>query len=102
MIFPGAGSYPRHPSQLYEALLEGPVMMLLLWLLYRRQLKPWSVFCAFIALYSLFRFAVEFVRQPDVQLGVLSCGLTMGQLLSVPMIVAGIGGIVYINVRDGL
>ncbi|MDY0190370.1 MAG: prolipoprotein diacylglyceryl transferase [Desulfuromonas sp.] len=97
MVFPGAGPYPRHPSQLYEALLEGPIMLLLLWLVYRRNLKPWSVFCAFISLYALFRFAIEFVRQPDAQLGILSSGLTMGQMLSIPMILAGVTGLIFLN-----
>lgn len=99
MIFPGAGPYPRHPSQLYEAILEGPVMMMLLWFIYKRHMKPWSVFCSFISLYALFRFCVEFVRQPDVQLGVLSTGLTMGQTLSLPMIIAGLVGLFFLNRR---
>lgn len=102
MVFPGGGIYPRHPSQLYEAALEGPVMLLLLLLIYRRQLKPWSVFCAFITLYALFRFLVEFVRQPDVQLGVLSSGLTMGQMLSIPMVIVGVSGLLYLNWHKNL
>ena len=97
MVFPGAGPYPRHPSQLYEALLEGPILLLILLLLYRFRLKPWSLFCSFITGYALFRFLVEFVRQPDVHLGVLVTGLTMGQMLSLPMMVAGIVGIVVLN-----
>ncbi len=102
MVFPGAGPYPRHPSQLYEAFLEGPVLLGLLWLLYRRNLKDGSVFFAFIALYAMFRFLVEFVRQPDVQLGILSTGLTMGQMLSIPMMVGGIVGIWFVNKRAKL
>ena len=100
MVFPGAGPYPRHPSQLYEAILEGPILMMLLWLIAKRNLKPWSVFCGFISFYALFRFLIEFVRQPDVQLGMLSTGLTMGQTLSLPMILAGAVGIVFINRRS--
>jgi phosphatidylglycerol:prolipoprotein diacylglycerol transferase len=97
MVFPGAGSLPRHPSQLYEAILEGPVLLLLLWLVYRRKFQPWSVFFSFISLYSLFRFLIEFVRQPDAQLGILATGLTMGQMLSLPLMVAGVIGIYLVN-----
>ena len=97
MVFPDAGPYPRHPSQLYEALLEGPILLLILLLLYRCRLKPWSLFCSFITGYALFRFLVEFVRQPDIHLGVLATGLTMGQMLSVPMMVIGIVGVIVLN-----
>ena len=99
MVFPAAGPYPRHPSQLYEALLEGPLLLAILLLVYRRRPQPWTVFCTFIATYALARFMVEFVREPDAQLGILSTGLTMGQTLSLPMMVAGIVGVVLLNRR---
>ncbi len=99
MVFPAAGPYPRHPSQLYEALLEGPLLLAILLLVYRRRPQPWTVFCTFIATYALARFMVEFVREPDAQLGILSTGLTMGQTLSLPMMVVGIVGVVLLNRR---
>lgn len=97
MIFPGAGPYPRHPSQLYEALLEGPILMVLLLLINRHGFKPWTVFFSFISCYALFRFIVEFFRQPDAHLGILSTGVTMGQMLSLPMLIIGIIGVVVLN-----
>ncbi|MFN7173743.1 MAG: prolipoprotein diacylglyceryl transferase [Thermaurantiacus tibetensis] len=93
LIFPGAGPYPRHPSQLYEAALEGLVLLVLLnWLFWRTgaRLKPGLLGGLFVLLYGVFRFGVEFFREPDVQLGTLSTGLTMGQTLSVPMILFGL------------
>ncbi|MBQ3267068.1 MAG: prolipoprotein diacylglyceryl transferase [Atopobiaceae bacterium] len=86
------GDVPRHPSQLYEALLEGAVMFLVLWALSRRvPARPQGTFLGtFLLLYGIFRFAIEFVRLPDAQLGYLAFGwLTMGQLLSVPLVVIG-------------
>jgi phosphatidylglycerol:prolipoprotein diacylglycerol transferase len=94
MVFPGGGAQPRHPSQLYEAILEGPVLFLILWYLHRRQAPAGVPFFAFFLLYGLFRFSVEFFREPDVHLGFLWGGATMGQLLSLPMIVLGVAGIV--------
>jgi len=96
IIFPDprAGGVPRHPSQLYEAVLEGPVMYLCLWLIGRRQVQAGTVFWSFIGLYGLFRFTVEFVREPDIQLGFIAGGFSMGQLLSFPMLVVG-GGMVW-------
>lgn len=97
MVFPGAGFSPRHPSQLYEAVLEGPVLFLFLLLLYRLKLKPWSVFFGFIGGYALLRFFIEYVREPDAHLGVLAIGLTVGQLLCLPMVIAAVAGGVLIN-----
>lgn len=96
MVFPGAGRLPRHPSQLYEALLEGLVLFLVLYLLHRRKVAEGVPFFCFFIGYGLFRFMVEFVRQPDVHLGFLWGGATMGQLLSLPMIFFGLAGLVYI------
>ena len=89
MVFPGGGNLPRHPSQLYEACLEGPVMFLVLFAISRKAKGEGVVFWAFIALYGLFRFLVEFAREPDAQLGFLFGGLSMGQLLSLPMLLLG-------------
>jgi phosphatidylglycerol---prolipoprotein diacylglyceryl transferase len=81
----------RHPTQLYEAFLEGFVMFAVLWWYSARPRPRYAVSGLFALLYGVFRFAVEFVREPDAQLGYLAFGwLTMGQLLSVPLIVVGI------------
>jgi phosphatidylglycerol:prolipoprotein diacylglycerol transferase len=99
MVFPGAGPLPRHPSQLYEAALEGLVLFLILYLLHRRKVAEGVPFFCFFAGYGLFRFLVEFVRQPDAHLGFLWGGATMGQLLSLPMILFGISGLLYVSMR---
>ena len=94
MVFPGAraGGVPRHPSQLYEALLEGAVLFLIIWLFSRRPRPAMAVSSLFLAFYGVFRFGVEFVRVPDEQYGYLAFGwVTMGQALSLPMILAGAG-----------
>jgi phosphatidylglycerol:prolipoprotein diacylglycerol transferase len=91
MVFPYVDNLPRHPSMLYEALLEGPVLFTLLWLYSNRPRPTMAVSGLFLIGYGCFRFLVEFVRQPDVQLGYLAFGwLTMGQVLSTPMIIIGI------------
>ena len=90
MVFPEGGSLPRHPSQLYEALLEGLVLFVLLRWLYKKSLYPGTVFWAFVGSYGLFRFLVEFVREPDVHIGLALGPLTRGQLLTVPMLAAGL------------
>lgn len=99
VVFGGAaGMMPRHPSQLYEAFLEGIVIFAVLYLLSRRQPpRPRGTFLGlFLIMYGCFRFLVEFVREPDVQLGYIWGGwLTMGQLLSVPLILVGVGVLVY-------
>lgn len=99
VVFGGsAGMMPRHPSQLYEAFLEGILLFALLYLLSRRvPPRPRGTFLGiFLIMYGCFRFVIEFVREPDVQLGYLWGGwLTMGQLLSVPLILVGIGVFVY-------
>jgi len=81
----------RYPSQLYEAFLEGLVLFVMLWLFSQKTRAPMAVSALFLILYGLFRFVIEFVRVPDVQLGYLAFEwLTMGQLLSLPMIVLGV------------
>lgn len=99
VVFGGsAGMMPRHPSQLYEALLEGVVLFIVLFALSRkRPPRSQGTFLGiFLILYGCFRFAIEFIRQPDVQLGYLWDGwLTMGQLLSVPLVLVGVGVLVY-------
>ncbi len=86
----GLGSEPRHPSALYEFALEGVVLFAVLWWLSRRPRQRGLISGLFLLLYGAFRFIVEFVRLPDPQLGFIAFGwLTMGQLLTLPMIVAG-------------
>jgi phosphatidylglycerol:prolipoprotein diacylglycerol transferase len=89
MVFPGAGNWPRHPSQLYQFLLEGLLLFVLLWLYARQPRKPGQVVAAFLLGYGVLRFVAEFFREPDAFLGLLSLGLSMGQWLCVPMVVGG-------------
>jgi phosphatidylglycerol---prolipoprotein diacylglyceryl transferase len=94
MIFPGDPDHlPRHPSQLYEAFLEGIVLFLLLWVLQRffsARRRQGLLTGTFLAGYGVARIIVEFFRQPDAQLGFLFAGATMGQLLSLPLVIVGI------------
>lgn len=91
MVFRGAGELPRHPSQIYQFLLEGLLLFVILWL-YARQPRPrGSVAAMFLLGYGMFRFVAEFFREPDAHLGVLSLGMSMGQWLCLPMIVGGVG-----------
>lgn len=90
IIFPGAGPYPRHPSQLYEAALEGLVLFLVLWFGYKKFRYYGIASGLFLFLYGIFRFIVEFFREPDSQLGFYFGGITMGQMLCFIMIIAGI------------
>ena len=92
MVFPNAGPLPRHPSQLYEAGLEGIALFVILALMIRAGAlkRPGFIIGAFLTFYGLARITGEFFREPDPQLGFLWGGLTMGMLLSVPMVIAGI------------
>jgi phosphatidylglycerol---prolipoprotein diacylglyceryl transferase len=92
MIFPNGGPIPRHPSQLYEAALEGIVLFTILAVMIRMGAlkRPGLILGSFISIYGTARIIGEFFREPDPQLGFLWGGLTMGMLLSVPMIIAGV------------
>jgi phosphatidylglycerol:prolipoprotein diacylglycerol transferase len=92
MVFSQTGDHlPRHPSQLYQAALEGVALFLIVWLFSVKPRPTMAVSGVFALSYGIFRFLVEFVRQPDPQLGYLAFGwLTMGQLLSLPLIAVGI------------
>jgi len=91
MVFPGAGPLPRHPSQLYEAGLEGLLTFVILWLYSSRPRPRGRVAGLFAVLYSLSRMFVEFFRMPDAQIGYLFGGwFTMGQLLCLPLLAAGL------------
>jgi phosphatidylglycerol:prolipoprotein diacylglycerol transferase len=98
MVFPQGGPLPRHPSQLYEALLEGFVLFLALWTM---KAKPWQparssgwphgvMLSLFLGLYGCFRFLVEFMREPDPQIGLIGSTFSMGQVLCLLMLCAGI------------
>jgi len=91
MVFRGAGDLPRHPSQVYQFLMEGLLLFILLWLYARKERKPGQVAAAFLLGYGVFRFIAEFFREPDAHLGLLSLGMSMGQWLCVPMILGGVG-----------
>lgn len=93
MVFPTGGPEPRHPSQLYQAFLEGICLFVLLQLLVRNprlRAQPGFLAGVFLAGYGVARIIGEFFRQPDAHLGFLFAGATMGQLLSLPMIAAGL------------
>ena len=92
MVFPNApDALPRHPSQLYEFALEGVVMFTVLWIYSMKPRPRYAVSGMFALLYGCFRIFVEFFRLPDAQLGYLAFGwLTMGQILSIPLLVFGV------------
>jgi len=99
MIFPQGGMVPRHPSQLYEAFFEGPVLFLILWPLRKRPWPTGTKLAVFFMAYGLIRFFLEFFREPDPQLGFIAFGwLTMGQALSILLIV--LGAIIYLVRRN--
>ena len=101
MIFPQAGdALPRHPSQLYEVGLEGIALFILVWWFARKPRPEGAVSGVFLIGYGLARFCVEFTREPDNFLGLLALGLSMGQWLSLPMILIGIWLLVWACRRD--
>ena len=100
--FPAGGFEPRHPSQLYEAGLEGALLFLILFALIRSDAvrnRPGIVSGVFLLGYGLFRAFVEFFREPDEQIGLLMGLISMGQILSAPMMAAGAGLVIYALVR---
>lgn len=101
IIFPGAGPLPRHPSQLYEAFLEGIVIFIILWT-YTAKERPYLAPTGLILfLYGSFRFFVEFYRMPDAHIGYIAFGwLTQGQVLSIPMILIGMTLFVIAHKRN--
>ncbi len=89
-VFPYEGALPRHPSQLYESFLEGFVLFTILWLLRKKVKKEGSISMFFLIFYGIFRFIIEFFREPDLQMGYYLNFLTMGQILCLLMIVSGL------------
>lgn len=95
IIFPEGGPYPRHASQLYEAVLEGLVLGLILWAV-KQKIKIYGIISGlFVSFYGVFRFAIEFFREPDSQLGYYFGFITMGQILCFLMVFTGMGIILY-------
>ncbi|MFW9620727.1 MAG: prolipoprotein diacylglyceryl transferase [Macromonas sp.] len=90
MVFRGAGELPRHPSQLYQFALEGLVLFVLLWWYAQRPRRLGEVSALFSIGYGMARFSMEFFREPDAHLGLLGLGLSMGQWLSLPMVLVGV------------
>jgi phosphatidylglycerol---prolipoprotein diacylglyceryl transferase len=90
MVFPNGGPTPRHPSQLYEAFLEGLIMFVVLWIFKDRKKREGDVFAVFLMLYAVFRVFCEFFREPDTQVGYIFGIVTMGQILSIIMFALGI------------
>jgi phosphatidylglycerol:prolipoprotein diacylglycerol transferase len=100
MIFPQAhDSIPRHPSQLYQFSLEGLLLFVVLWLYARQPRRVGEVSGAFLIGYGLLRFVAEYFREPDSFLGTLALGMSMGQWLSLPMVLAGIAMWTYAHKR---
>lgn len=99
VVFPAAGPQPRHPSQLYEALLEGPIIFILLYWLFARKVRNGVVFFSFLISYGVGRFVLEFFREPDQQIGFLWGGATMGQILCLVMILLGSIGLFSLKRR---
>ena len=95
MVFPQAGPEPRHPSQLYEFALEGVLLFIVLWFYTRRRRPLGAASGLFLFGYGVCRFVVEYAREPDSFLGYLALGMTMGQWLSLPMIVIGAAMLVW-------
>lgn len=99
MIFPGGGPLPRHPSQLYEAAAEGLVLLGLVWAVRGWQTRTGAadglILSCFLGGYGLARFFIEYVRAPDAHIGLVGAGLSMGQILCLPMIAAGSAGIIW-------
>lgn len=100
MIFPNAGPLARHPSQLYEFLLEGIILFLILWIFSSRPQPKGAVSGLFLLIYGLFRLIVEFFREPDAQIGYVLRWFTEGQLLSLPMILLGAILLVWAYTRN--
>ena len=92
-IYPLIDNNPRHPSQLYEAFFEGIVLFIILYLIFKKNSKKYSagiISAYFLILYSIFRFLIEFLREPDLHLGLFLNYLSMGQILCIPILFAGI------------
>ena len=97
MIFPGGGPIPRHPTQLYESLAEGVVLFTIMWSLRKKPFKDGMMIAFFLLFYGVLRFMIEFLKEPDPQIGFLLGYLTMGQILCIAMIATAIVLMLYLN-----
>jgi phosphatidylglycerol:prolipoprotein diacylglycerol transferase len=97
MIYPGGGPIPRHPTQLYEALAEGLLLFIIMWRLRKIPFKDGTMVGLFLVFYGILRFIIEFFKEPDPQIGFLLTYFTMGQILCIGMIAAGVVLISYLN-----
>ncbi len=97
MVFPTGGPAPRHPTQLYESFAEGLLLFLILWYLHKKPFKDGMMVAFFMLFYGIFRFIIEFFKEPDPQIGYLLTYLTMGQLLCLAMIAAALLLMVYLQ-----
>jgi phosphatidylglycerol---prolipoprotein diacylglyceryl transferase len=102
MVFPGGGPLPRHPSQLYESIMEGLVLFIVLWTLRQRPFRDGMMVVFFVFFYGVFRFFMEFFREPDAHIGFLLGSLTMGQILCLSMVAAAAGLGWYLSRREQL
>ena len=101
MVFPQADQLARHPSQLYQFALEGILLFSILWVYSNKPRPLGSVSGLFLVAYGVFRFLIEFIREPDIQIGYIAWGwLTKGQLLSIPMIIVGIVLMIWAYKRE--
>lgn len=100
VIFPGSDGQPRHPSQIYEAFLEGLLLFFIVRFMSRRFSSAGIAGWSFVAGYGLFRFIVEFFRQPDAQIGLFAGLISMGQLLSLPMFLVGASAVLLLSRRQ--
>lgn len=100
MVFPHAGPEPRHPNQIYQFIGEGIILFLIVWFFSSQRRPRMAVSGVFVLTYGIYRFLIEFVRQPDADLGFIAFDwLTMGQLLSLPMIIGG-AALIYLAYRN--
>ena len=93
MIYPLIDNNPRHPSQLYEALLEGIILLIILFIYFNKKPKEYligNISALFLIFYSIFRFLIEYLREPDYHLGLLFYYFSMGQLLCIPLFLVGL------------
>jgi phosphatidylglycerol:prolipoprotein diacylglycerol transferase len=96
MVYPHVDNLPRHPSQIYEFFLEGILLFIIIWVYSAKSRPPFAVASMFLLCYGVFRTIAECFRQPDAELGFIAFNwLSMGQLLSIPMVIAGVLGLYY-------
>ncbi len=97
MIFPAGGPIPRHPTQLYESFAEGLLLFIIMWSLRKKPFKDGMMVGFFLLFYGIFRFIIEFFKEPDPQIGFLLTYFTMGQILCIAQVAAGVVLIFYLN-----